>query len=165
MKFIVYYSLARQAKINERKGNMKIIKRRIWRSQRGMTLIEIIAVTVLLGLIFTVVARGIFGKSQAAQAQINVIKMEKLKQSLGQYRLEFGQYPASLQELITPSAEVQASGKLFIAQAEKEELLDIWKNDFIYRTENNNRSFSLTSLGADGVQGGEGANQDVTVRQ
>lgn len=133
-------------------------------NERGMTLIEILAVIVLLGLIISVVAKGVIGKSDAAQAQLNVVKMEKLKSSLGQYRLEFGHYPSSLQELRSPASDVKASGKLFIPLAEEEDLRDIWGNDYNYRSENNNRSYSIGSLGADGAPGGEGANQDVTVR-
>ena len=131
---------------------------------RGMTLIEILAVIVLLGLIISVVAKGVIGKSNAAQAQLNVVKMEKLKSSIGQYRLEFGRYPSSLQELRTPSSDVRASGKLFVPLAEEDDLRDVWGNEYVYRDENNNRSYSIMSYGSDGAPGGEGANQDVTVK-
>ena len=40
----------------------------------------------------------------------------------------------------------------------------MWNNSFDYKLENGGRSYVLLSYGADGVQGGEGANQDVTVR-
>lgn len=133
------------------------------RSERGMTLIEILAVVVLLGLILTVVARGIMGKSEAAQAQLNVVKMNKLKQSIGQYRLEFGKYPTRLDDMLKPTSEIQKAGKLFVPLVEDEDLKDLWGFDFIYRSEENGRSYSLTSYGANGVQGGDGPDQDITL--
>jgi general secretion pathway protein G len=129
-----------------------------------MTLVELMAVIVILGIIITVVAKNIFGQTDAAKARTNIIRMEKLKSALELYKLEFGRYPARLEDLVRPSADVQRSGKLFMKMAEEEELRDIWNNDFIYRGENDGRAFSLTSLGSDGESGGTDAKQDVTIR-
>ena len=90
--------------------------------------------------------------------------MEGVKNSLGQYRLEFNKYPDQLQDLIKPSAEVQKSGQLFTPLAEEKDLSDVWGFPYLYKTESEGRSYTLTSLGADGIQGGEGPKQDVHVR-
>lgn len=132
--------------------------------EEGMTLVEVLAVIVLIGLIMTVVARGIFGKSEAAKAQLNVVKMEKLKQALAEYHLSFNTYPETLDGLIHPSRDVQDSGQLFVPSVENKDLQDIWNREFSYKVENEGRSYSLTSLGSDGQTGGEGPKQDVTLR-
>lgn len=134
------------------------------RTNRGMTLVELMAVIVILGIIITVVAKNIFGQTDAAKARTNIIRMEKVKSALELYKLEFGRYPGQLGDLIRPSADIQRSGKLFMKMAEEEELKDIWNNDLIYRAENEGRAFSLTSLGSDGAAGGTDAKQDVTIR-
>lgn len=133
-------------------------------NQRGMTLIEIIVVIVLISLVFGIVAQGVFGRGEAAKAQLNEVKMQNLQNSIEQYRFSFNSYPSKLDELLQPSAEVKKSGKLFVSLAKDEDLKDVWNNPLGYRTENNNRTYALTSLGSDGVEGGEGPKQDVTKR-
>lgn len=133
-------------------------------SEAGMTLVELMAVIVILGLIIAVVARNIFSQADAAKARTNVIRMEKLRGALDLYRMEFGRYPGALGDLIRPNADVAQSGKLFMKYAEEDELKDVWNNDFIYRNEGDGRSFALTTLGSDGAPGGTDAKQDVTIR-
>lgn len=132
--------------------------------EKGMTLVELMAVIVILGIILTVVAKNIFGQADSAKARTNVLRMEKIKGALELYRTEFGRYPGQLGDLIRPSADIQSSGKLFMKYAEESELKDVWNNDLLYKNENDGRSFALTTLGADGTPGGENANQDVTLR-
>ncbi len=43
---------------------------------------------------------------------------------------------------------------------------DDWDNDYIYKTDPNAKPpFEIISLGADGIQGGEGQNADLSTRQ
>ena len=89
--------------------------------------------------------------------------MDKVRRALSQYRLEYNNYPDKLSDLVHPSADAQKSGKPFFAIAAEEDLRDVWNGEFIYKTENNGRTYSLTSLGSDGAPGGEDAKQDVTM--
>jgi general secretion pathway protein G len=131
--------------------------------EKGMTLVEIIAVIVLIGLIMGVVAPRIFGQGEAAKAQLNMVRMETIRQALSNYRLQFNKYPDSLQDLVKPSADVKASGKLFTPMVQEKDLEDMWGAPYVYQAKNSNRSYALTTLGSDGVQGGEGPKQDVTM--
>lgn len=133
-------------------------------SSRGMTLVEIIVVIVLISLVFGIVARGVIGKGDTAKAKLNVVKMETLKNAIESYRFQYNSYPSSLNDLMSASPDVQKSGQIFTPLAKEEDLKDIWGVPYTYKTENNNRTYSLTSLGSDGVAGGEGAKQDVTLR-
>ena len=132
--------------------------------ERGLTLIEILVVIVLVGLMISVFAKGVLQRGDDAKAQINFAKMEKVKAALQQYKLQYNSYPSSLDGLVRPSGDIKNSGQLFTPLLEDEDLKDVWGQRYSYKTENNNRSFSLTTLGADGVPGGEGAKQDVTIR-
>ncbi len=147
---------------------MKIFKKNISKkallNERGMTLVEIIAVIVLIGLIMAVIIPRISGQGEAAKAQLNIVRMETIKQALNNYRLQFNKYPDSLKDLVRPSEEVKSSGQLFTPLIQEKDLKDIWKTDFIYEPKNNNRSYLLSTLGADGVPNGEGPDQDVTMR-
>ena len=133
-------------------------------AEKGFTLVELMVVVVLLGLIMTVVAKGIFSKGAAAKAELNVTRMESLKQEISRYRLMYNSYPTSIEDLIRPNSQIKQSGKLFTPILKEDELQDMWGNKYIYKQENDGRSYSLTSFGSDGVAGGEGADQDITSR-
>ena len=132
--------------------------------EAGLTLIELLVVVLLIGLIFTVVAGSVFSKGENAKAQLNVTKMESLKQQIAMYRLSYNSFPTSLEDLIRPYSQVKQSGKYFNAIAKDEDLNDVWGNKYSYKSENDGRSYSLTSFGADGIPGGDGPSQDITVR-
>jgi general secretion pathway protein G len=134
------------------------------KNERGLTLVELLVVVVLLGLIFTVIGSNVFSKGEAAKAELNLSRMSSLTQEIARYRLTFNSYPRSLEDLIRPNAQVQQSGRLFSPILKEEELLDMWGNKYIYRLENDGRSYSLSSYGSDGMPGGEGHAQDVTKR-
>ena len=126
-------------------------------SEAGMTLVEVIAVIVLIALIYVVVGKNVFNQSDAAKARLNMVKMNNLKNFLGQYKLEFNNYPSKLDEL------VHSSKPGFSALAGEEDLKDVWENPFVYTSEGG-KSYTLKSLGADGSEGGDGAKADVEVR-
>jgi general secretion pathway protein G len=130
--------------------------------ERGMTLVEVIAVIVLITLISLVVGRSVFSASSGAKAKLNLTKMENLRQALGQYRLQYNVYPSKLEDLVKASPEVKASGQLFTPLATEEDLKDIWGIDYLYTADKGGRTYLLKCLGADGAEGGEGENQDIT---
>lgn len=134
------------------------------KNERGLTLVELLVVVVLLGLIFTVIGSNVFSKGEAAKAELNMSRMNSLKQEISRYRLTFNSYPTSLEDLIRPNAQVQQSGRLFSAILKEEELKDLWGNPYVYKPENDGRTYALTSFGSDGMPGGIDHAQDVTVR-
>lgn len=134
------------------------------RSEAGLTLVELLVVIVLISLIAVVVGKNVIGQGAAAKAELNVVKMEKLKNLLGQYRLKYNSYPAKLSELVTGGGDLKSSGKIFVPLATEDELNDVWNFPYVYRTESEGRTFALGSLGEDGIEGGDGAKQDVTIR-
>lgn len=134
------------------------------RSESGLTLVELLVVIVLISLIAVVVGKNVIGQGAAAKAQLNVVKMEKLRSLLGQYRLQYNSYPAKLGELVTGGGDIKSSGKIFVPLATEDDLNDVWNFPFIYRTESDGRTFAITSLGEDGIEGGDGARQDVTLK-
>lgn len=130
----------------------------------GMTLVELLVVIVILGLMMGVLARGLFQQGDAAKAKLNQAAALKLQQKIEQYRLEYNVYPSQLEDLLHPSDQVKGGGEVFVPLATEDELKDVWNFPFVYRSENNGRSYTLKSLGSDGIEGGEGANADFTVR-
>ena len=134
-------------------------------SERGMTLVELLVVIVLIGLISVVVVRNVVQQGDVAKAELNTVRMNKLKNALGQYRLKYNSYPSKLDELVNGSADIKDSEMIFMPLADAEELKDIWGIPYIYRADNDGRTFALKSLGSDGIEGGTGPNQDITMHQ
>lgn len=142
--------------------SLRVSNKRNELGEKGLTLVELIAVILLVGVLMGVVAKNIFGNSDAAMAQANVLKMNQIKSSLQTYKLQFNKYPDSLNCLIKACSEAQ--GKLFTPLADEKDLQDVWGTAFNYKTENGGRSFMIQTLGEDGKAGGEGAASDVTVK-
>ena len=136
----------------------------ILRSEKGLTLVELLVVIVLISLIAVVVGKNVIGQGDAAKAELNLVRMEKIKNLLGQYRLKYNAYPSKLDDLVNGNADLKKSGKPFIALAVTEDLNDVWNFPYLYSQESDGRSFILSSYGSDGIEGGEGAKQDVSVK-
>ncbi len=109
--------------------------------ERGMTLIEIMVVIVIIGVMGSALAVGVFGmlgdaKTDTARAQINT-----MGSVIEAHEARHGEYPESLESL--------TEGKK--AKLKKANLKDPWKQDIIYRAEGD--GFSLCSAGDDKKSG------------
>ncbi len=133
-------------------------------SLRGFTLVELLIVMIIIALLSAIVGPKLFrhvGESQqrAAKAQI-----QQLGSSLDLYRLDVGRYPTTEQGLqvlwIKPEDESDGQkwkGPYLPKPVEK----DPWKNLYVYKSPGDHGEYDLSSLGADGKEGGEGDNADV----
>jgi general secretion pathway protein G len=134
---------------------------------RGMTLIEILVVLVLIGIVLGVVGGNFIGKGEKAKADAAKIEMGQIGQTLDLYKLETGRYPTTqegLQALIAaPAGVTNWNGPYWKKTAIPK---DPWGNDYRYSSPGqNNTPYEVASYGADGKEGGEGPNKDITTSQ
>ena len=138
------------------------------RASAGFTLIEIMAVVLIIGLLSTIVGVSIFqqvdkGRVTAAKAQIT-----NLENVLELYRMDNGRFPTTEQGLealvAAPTSEpaprsYPPGGYLKGGKVP----LDPWQNPYQYESpgQNNPHGFDIWSLGADNSPGGEGVDSDV----
>jgi len=111
--------------------------------ERGMTLIEIMVVIVIIGVLGSALAVGVFGmlgdaKEDASKAQINTIGAV-----IEAYEARNGDYPESLEEL--------TEGKR--AKLKKANLKDPWRQELQYSAEGD--GFTLCTGGDDKTPGTE----------
>ena len=130
--------------------------------QRGMTLIEILVVLVLIGIVLGIVGGNFIGRGEKAKADAAKIEIGQIGQALDLYKLEIGRYPSSsegLQALVTaPAGAANWNGPYWKkAQIPK----DPWGNEYRYTSPGQKGAYDILSLGADGKDGGEGANKDI----
>ena len=130
------------------------------RAQGGFTLLEIIIVFVLIAGLLAFIVPKIYEQMGTAQAREAKIRLQTLVGNIELYKLEVGKYPDSLQSLVRQPAGVDKWNGPYAKDAD---LKDSWGNDYRYTVPGTNgKAYDLVSLGADGKEGGDGANRDIT---
>lgn len=136
------------------------------RRARGMTLIELLVVLVILGLIASLAGPQVFKYVTESKAKAARIDIENIGQALNAFFLDVGRYPTTqegLRSLVEKPAG-QAGDRWKGPYLKKLSTpKDPWQNEYIYRSPGSKRQeFDLISLGADGREGGEGADRDIS---
>jgi general secretion pathway protein G len=130
------------------------------RANRGFTILEIVIVFILLAGIMAFVGPKIFEQMNRANAAQAKVRMQHVVGQIEMYRLEVGRYPENLQALL--KAPGGTEGKWNGPYVKEPDLKDAWGNDYRYSVPGQGKPFDLVSLGADGRDGGEGENRDIT---
>lgn len=128
----------------------------------GFTLIEILVVVVIIGILGAVIVPNLLSRPDQARAAAAEADLRQLANALDIYRLDNFHYPSTEQGLDAlvsrPSGFPEA--KNWNAEGYLKSLPeDPWGSPYVY--ERVAADFSLFSLGADGVEGGEGLNADI----
>lgn len=132
------------------------------KQQRGFTLMELLAVIIIIGVLAATVGGRFLGQTESAKAGVAKTEMGQIVQALDLFKLETGRYPAAqegLEALIkNPGNVPNWNGPYF----KKDNIKDPWGNDYKYTNPgSNNTPFEIKSLGADGKEGGDGPNADI----
>jgi len=126
-------------------------------SQAGMTLLEILVVLGIIGAVIAVIVPQVMGNLDKSRIKNTKLAMGQLTQALTLYYNDCGNYPKSLDGLMTADPECSSWGPEAYL---KKMLKDAWNNEFIY--ESDGAKFTIKSLGKDRRDGGEGYNKDFT---
>ncbi len=132
---------------------------------RGFTLIEVMVVVFILGLLVTMVAPKIIGRTDEARQTKTAVDLKGIEETLHLYKLDNGFYPSTEQGL---SALVRKPESGLIPHNWNSEgylekvPMDPWGNLYVYLSDG--ERYALKSYGADGEEGGEGKYADVDSR-
>lgn len=138
------------------------------RHHAGFTLIEIMAVVLIIGFLTGMVGIAVFNQVDKARVQAAQAQLANFESLLELYRMDNARFPSSeqgLDALIHP-ASVEPQPRNFPPGGYLNKQLlpvDPWGNEYQYASpgECNPQSFDLWSWGADGKQGGEGLDAEV----
>ncbi len=137
-----------------------LIRSRSWQIayRRGFTLIEMLAVIVLIGIVAAVVAQQIGnrvaqGKYNAGKAQVQSLAMK-----VEAYALDNGGPPPRLEDLVTRPG---GAGNWTGPYAKASDMKDPFGHAFAYKTPGEHGDFDIVFLGKDGQSGGDGLNADI----
>ncbi len=129
----------------------------------GFTLVELLVVLVIIGLLASLAAPRVIKYLGGAKTSTATVQIERLSGVLDLYRLEIGRYPSEsdgLLALLQAPADAAGWNGPYIKKASA--LDDPWGKPYIYRRPGQNGEYDIFSLGADGQEGGEGEDKDIT---
>ncbi|KEA62111.1 General secretion pathway protein G [Marinobacterium lacunae] len=133
------------------------------RTLRGFTLLELLVVLVILGLLASLVGPQVLRHVGTSKTKTAGLQIQELGAALDLYRLEVGRYPSTqegLDALIKePSGVTNWNGPYLSKSVIRK---DPWGNDYLYRYPGEHGEYDLYTLGADGREGGEDENSDVS---
>ncbi|MEZ5540062.1 MAG: type II secretion system major pseudopilin GspG [Pseudomonadales bacterium] len=135
------------------------------KAQEGFTLIEVMVVIVILGILSALVVPNVLHKAADARVAAAKSDLAAIGQALDMYKLDNSSYPTTdqgLEALVTkPSGSPEPrnwnpSGYL------KKLPEDPWRRAYLYTSPGQGAPYEIRSLGADGRDGGEGEDQDLS---
>jgi general secretion pathway protein G len=140
---------------------MKKGKRKV---RKGFTMVELMAVLVILGLLMAVVVRNFVGTTDKARVTTTKASLRSLHFAVNQFKMDTGRYPTEEEGLIVlvepplEEEDYQPGGYLETTDIPQ----DGWGQDFEYRRwTDSGKPFEIISYGADGEEGGEGYDKDL----
>lgn len=130
----------------------------------GFSLAEVMAVLVILGLLFGLVATNVVGRIEQSRVTQTKANLKMLHQAVKSFKMDTARYPTEEEGLIVlieaPSDVMNYPEGGYIDQTEIP--VDAWGNDFIYQLyPESGKPFHIMSLGADAAEGGEGYDTDL----
>jgi general secretion pathway protein G len=128
------------------------------RKRRAFTLIELMVVILILAILAALIIPRVFGKVDDAKRGQAITNMKEIEKALTDYRLDNDRYPESLDDL---RQDVSGAKNWRGPYLEKDLPPDPWTNPYVY--ESDGKSYKIVSYGADGVEGGEGNDEDLVV--
>ena len=131
--------------------------------QRGFTILEIVIVFILLAGIMAFVGPKIFEQMGRAKSSEAKIRIQQLAGQVEMYKLEVGKYPQGLGDLVKQPGGTE--GKWNGPYAKEPDLKDAWGNDYRFTVPGQGKAYDIVSLGADGKEGGDGPNKDLSSLQ
>ncbi|SEI53265.1 type II secretion system major pseudopilin GspG [Pseudomonas sp. NFR16] len=126
--------------------------------QGGFTLLEMLAVIVLLGIVATIVVRQVGGNVDKGKYGAGKAQLASLSMKIESYGLDVGSPPANLQALVTKPANATGWAGPYAKQSD---LKDPFGHPFGYRFPGEHGSFDLIFFGQDGQPGGDGYKADL----
>jgi len=149
-------------------GEATKTRTRARRDRAGFTLIEIMAVVLIIGLLGTIVGAVVFSQVDRARVTTATTQIRQLEAALDFYRMDNGRYPTSEQGLeslvskpsIAPEPRYyRPEGYLQGGRLPSDPWGEVYQ--YVAPGSHNPHAFDLWSLGADGEPGGEGTDSDV----
>jgi general secretion pathway protein G len=138
------------------------LERRNSSASAGFTLIELIVVVVIIGLLAGLVLPQFIRQEEKAKMKTAKAQIELFGTALDTFRLDVGRYPSTEEGLQALRQKPGALERWDGPYLKKDLPEDPWGKAYVYRSPGEHGPYDILSYGADGVQGGDGDNRDIT---
>ncbi len=133
------------------------------RSERGFTLVEMLVVITIISLIMALVGPRVLNYLTDAKIKTAKIQIASFENALDLYYLDANRYPSTsegLRALVErPGGTAVWTGPYLKGNTVPN---DPWGKPYVYRSPGEHGPYDIMSYGADGQQGGTGADGDIT---
>jgi general secretion pathway protein G len=130
--------------------------------EAGFTLVELLVVLVILALLAALVGPKVIGYMSASKVKTAHVQIASYQTALELYHLDLGRYPQSTEGLQALAKAPSGAAGWAGPYLDKAVAGDPWGNPYDYTASTDGSTYLLRSLGADGKEGGEGDNADIT---
>lgn len=131
-------------------------------SPRAMTLVEVLAVVVILGLIAGTLLVGFSGSFGKAKTELARTGIGQIVGKVELYRIEHSAYPSNEQGLAALSDGSAAPTASYYLGPDQ--LRDPWDRPYLYMTPGpDGHPFEVVSYGGDGVPGGAPGSESIDI--
>jgi general secretion pathway protein G len=132
------------------------------KGEQGYSLLELLVALAILSLIIAIAAPRLIGYFEASKAKTAKIQIANLSTAMDLYYLSNGGYPTEqqgLKALVEKPEGTTAWDGPYLNKADG--IIDPWGRPYVYRQPGVHGKFDISSLGADGKEGGTGDDADL----
>lgn len=129
-------------------------------ARRGLTLVEVLAVVIILGLIATTLTLSFRGQVGRAKHELAKTGIGVIVQAIETYALETGALPTTEQGLQSLTESPPNRGEPYL---KPDKLRDPWGNEYVLIVPGPSSAYQVMSYGADGVPGGAPGSDDADI--
>ena len=135
----------------------------VFKDSKGFTLIELLVVIVIIGLLASLVTPKLFGKLGTAKVKTAKAQVEMIVTALDAFKIDTGRYPSTDEKLEVLWNDPGTIKNWKGPYLPKPVLADPWDTPYFYKAPGpDKKPYDLKSFGADGKEGGEGDDKDIS---
>lgn len=134
--------------------------------QKGFSLIEIMVVLVIIGLLTSIVGPRVIDVLSKGYEKKARADFKNIETTLKVYRIDNYTYPTTEQglEALVTAPNVAPEPRNYPPGGYMDSLpKDPWGRDYVYISPGDVKAYDIYTLGADGLNGGEGDNADLSI--
>jgi len=134
-------------------------------ARKGFTMVELMAMLIIIGLLATLVVTKVAAQIEKARVTTTKANLKTLHQKVVEFKMDTTRYPTEEEGLMAlieqPSDVINYPEGGYLDQTAIPK--DAWGNDFLYEVNpESGGAFRIVSYGADGEEGGEGYDKDLS---
>lgn len=129
---------------------------------KGFTMMELLIVLVIVGLLAALVGPTLYQQIKPAKQSAARAQIENFATALDSFYINVGRYPTTQEGLAVLRTKPEGEEKWRGPYLKKEIPSDPWGNPYLYQSPGRNGGYEIVSHGADGREGGEDDDADIT---